>query len=95
MSFLKKLFGLGGDAAPAKPEPTETEEYAEFLITATPIKEGREYQVCGVISREEAGELKEHRFIRVDRMADRDAVVQLIFQKGRQIIDERKGKVFD
>ncbi|WP_407050272.1 HlyU family transcriptional regulator [Methyloraptor flagellatus] len=94
MSFLKKLFGLG-PSAPAAPEKLETEEYREFLVTATPIKEGREWQVCGVISREENGEMREHRFIRVDRFPDKETAVQMIFQKGRQIIDERRGKVFD
>ena len=86
MSFLKKLFGLG-PSAPAAPEKLETEEYREFLVTATPIKEGREWQVCG--------EMREHRFIRVDRFPDKETAVQMIFQKGRQIIDERRGKVFD
>ena len=95
MSFLKKLFGLGG---PAKPEPApelKTEDYRGCIITATPVKVGGEYQVCGVITRDFDGTLKEHKFIRVDRTSSRDEAIALIFLKGRQIIDQSGDRLFN
>jgi hypothetical protein len=95
MSFLRKLFGLGGSAVPASEKPTATQEHAGFVIRATPMSEGGQFQVCGVIACEVDGTAREYRFIRVDRFANRDDAVSMIFQKGRQIIDERGLKVFD
>ena len=96
MSFLKKLFGLGGGpSVPAAPQPGPTQEHEGFVIEATPFLEGGQHQVCGVIRREIDGVLKEHRFIRADRMASRDDALDMTFRKARQIIDERRGKIFD
>ena len=63
MSFLKKLFGLGG-SAPAAEKPAETQDYKGFKIAATPFKDGGQWQLCGVVSLEENGVTREHRFIR-------------------------------
>lgn len=97
MSFLKRLFGFGslpdGGAAPAK--AAATQDYEGFTVEATPFVESGQYQVCGVIRREVDGTMKEHRFIRADKFAAKDDAVDMIFRKARQIIDERKGRLFD
>ncbi len=92
MSFLKKLFGGGG---PKPPAPAQTEEYKGFVIHAEPISDAGQFQINGRITREIDGATREHRLIRVDRLASRDEAVSLTFQKGRQIIDERGPKLFD
>jgi len=69
-------------------------EYLGFTIHATPIKNGGQYQTCGVISKNIAGELVEHRFIRVDRFSSLDDARQMILIKARQIIDEQGDKLF-
>jgi len=92
MSFLKKLFGLGGGAAaPAAPAPAF--EYKGFLIRATPVAEGGEWRVSGVVV--ELGEGgRELPFQRADRMSSKDECVEITFQKGRQIIDDHRGRPF-
>ena len=93
MSFLKKLFGGGsdggGEAAAAK-----TVEYKGFIIEARPYKEGGQFQLAGVITKEIDGERKEHKFVRADRFAGQDEAAEFALSKGRQIIDERGDKVF-
>ncbi len=93
MSFLKKLFGLG-QSAPKAAEPPQTEEHKGYTIAATPMAVGHEFQVCGVITREIDGVLREHRFVRVDRLSSKDEATTLIFFKGRQIIDQNGDRMF-
>ncbi len=93
MSFFKKLFG-GGDTSPSEPVVAGEAEHRGFTIKATPFKQDGQYQTCGVISKEIDGEVKEHRFIRADRFAGLDDVVQLSLSKGRQIIDEQGERLF-
>jgi hypothetical protein len=93
MSFLKKLFGFGG-GAPAEPEPPETEEHNGFTIAATPFDANGRWQLCGVISREVDGAMKEHRFIRADSFASKEDAVEMTFLKGRQMIDQMGDRVF-
>lgn len=96
MSFLKKLFGLGGGSGAAAPAaPAATQEHDGYLIEATPFLEGGQHQVCGTISKEIDGVRREHRFIRADRLASRDDAVDMTFRKARQIIAERGPRLFD
>jgi hypothetical protein len=95
MSFLKKLFGGGdsgsggGDAAAAK-----TLEYKGFTIEARPYKEGGQYQLAGVITKEIDGARKEHKYVRADRFSGIEEAADIALMKGRQIIDERGDKLF-
>lgn len=93
MSFLKKLFGGGGGEKPAEKAPSQ--EHNGYVIEATPVAEGGQFRVCGVIWKEVDGARKEHVFHRADRFASRDEAVDMTFQKGRQIINERRDRVFD
>ncbi|MGO4835704.1 HlyU family transcriptional regulator [Rhizobiaceae sp. 2RAB30] len=97
MSFLKRLFGLGSseDAPDSAAGATAKEvEHKGFLIKATPFKEGGQFQTCGVISKEVAGVVKEHRFIRADRFAALDDAVDVSIRKGQQMIDEQGERLF-
>ena len=65
MSFLKKLFGLGGggEDADAKTSAAEqTQEHDGYLIRATPYKEGGRYQLRGVNTKEINGVEQRHDF---------------------------------
>ena len=93
MSFFKKLFGGGGgDAAPTK--PAKSAEHKGFVIDARPYKEGGQFQLAGVISKEIDGVLKEHKFIRADRFTSIDEAAEIALVKGRQIIDEQGENIF-
>lgn len=94
MSFWKKLFGGGGEAK--APAPAASQEHKGFTILATPIAEGGQFRVAGKIQKMGTdGTLREHAFQRADRMAEQDTAIEISFQKGRQIIDERGERLFD
>ena len=94
MSFLKKLFGGGKSEEGAAPKPGKQVEYKGFLITATPFKEGGQWQTCGTVAKTIGGEAKEHRFIRADRFADEGAAADHAIMKGQQIVDQMGERVF-
>lgn len=96
MSFLKRLFGIGGggEGAGAEPPASEAQDYKGFTIRATPFKADGQYQTCAVITREVAGVMKEHRLIRADRFAALDTAVEISFRKARQMIDEQGDRLF-
>lgn len=98
MSFLKRLFGGGGSgekAAAAPAAPAKQVEHKGFVISATPYKEGGQYQTCGVVSKEIDGVKKEHKFIRADRFAGLDDAVDVSLKKGMQLVDEQGDKLFE
>jgi len=88
--FLGRLFG----GAPAAEKPAPQEEYKGFTIRATPYREAGQFQMCGVISKEIDGALKEHRFVRADRFPGEEEAVSFTFQKARQIIDLSGPRLF-
>jgi len=100
MSFLKRLFGGGsGDAprngAPANAAPARQVEHKGFVVSATPFKEGGQYQTCGIVSKEIGGVTKEHKFIRADRFAGMDDAVDISIKKGIQLVEEQGERLFD
>jgi hypothetical protein len=94
MSILKKLFGGGGGDAPAPPTAAQKTEHNGFSISATPYKEGGQFQTCGVISKMIGGTLREHKFIRADRFQSQDEAMEFTIRKGRQIVDEQGDRLF-
>ncbi|MCE1236334.1 MAG: HlyU family transcriptional regulator [Hyphomicrobiales bacterium] len=93
MSLLKRLFGLGGAAAP-KEEKAPTLEIGGHVVTATPYQEAGQWQLCGVISKEIDGVRKEHRFVRADRFTDRDTAVDMVFVKARMIVEQMGDEIY-
>jgi len=90
MSFFKSLFGGGGKT----PKAGKQAEYNGFLIEAQPYKEGGQYQLAGVISKEVGGARKEYRFVRADRFTTEEEAADFVLIKGRQIIDEQGDRLF-
>lgn len=91
MSFLKKLFG-GGKAA--EPEASPAEDYNGFILRAAPYQEAGQWQMCGIISKEVDGTVKEHRFVRADRFPSREDAVSFTLAKARQIVDLNGKRIF-
>ena len=91
MSLLKRLFG-GGSTPKPLPEPTM--ELDGYTVRATPFEENGQWQLCGVISCEVDGAVKEHRFVRADRFADRDTAITMAFDKAKRIIAEQGTRMF-
>ena len=92
MSFFKKLFGGGGEAA--APKAAKSAEHKGFTIEARPYKEGGQFQLAGVISKEIDGVRKEHKYVRADRFTSLDEAAEIALVKGRQIIDEQGERLF-
>jgi len=93
MSFFKKLFG-SGEKAEAGDKVLGEESYKGFTIKALHMPIGSEMQLAGVIEKEVGGELKTYRYVRADRISNREDLVTIAFRKGRQIIDEQGEKIF-
>lgn len=94
MSFLKKLFGGGGSAAPQGDKVLGEESYKGHLIKAVEMRAGSELQLAGTIEKEVGGEMKTYRYIRADRMSSVDDLVPLTLSKGRQIVDEQGDGIY-
>ena len=94
MSFLKRLFGGGGEKVD-EPVVAKEIEHKGFIIRATPFKRDGQYQTSGTVSKEVAGVVKEHKFIRADRFAGLDDAVEVSLSKGRQIVDEQGERMFN
>lgn len=94
MSFLKKLFGLGGSGKEPDTASAPSQDYEGYTIRATPYEEGGRFQLCGIINKEIGGETKEHRFIRADKLTTMEDAVSMTFFKGRQIIDQMGEDLF-
>jgi hypothetical protein len=94
MSFLKKLFGLGGGDDAKKAVAEETQEHDGYLIRATPFKEGGRYQLCGVITKTVGGVEQKHDFIRADTFMTVEDAIEMTFFKGRQLIDQQGDRIF-
>jgi hypothetical protein len=93
MSFFKKLFGGGDNAAPvAKTE--DPIDYKGYSLVAAPMADGGQFRVAGSISKDVGGEVKTHTFIRADVFADRDAAVQATIRKAQLIIDQSGDMIF-
>lgn len=88
MSFLKKLFGIGqsgGSEATSAPSI----EYEGFLVRSTPQSEGGQFRLCGIISKEVEGVLREQQLIRADLLPTADEAHEACFRKARRVIDEQ------
>ena len=88
MSFLKKLFGIG-DTGGASHKDAPSIEYEGYLVRSTPQNEGGQFRLCGIISKEVDGEVREHKLIRADILPSADEAHEACFRKAKQVIDEQ------
>jgi hypothetical protein len=91
VGFLKCLFG-GGQAAPQA--AAASLEYKGYIITPTPMSEGGQFRLCGVITKDIDGEMKEHKFIRADVCQSKEQAIDLAEMKGKQVIDQLGDRLF-
>lgn len=94
MSFLKKLFGGGGDDTGGGDRVLESAEHKGFTIRAIEMRAGSEYQLCGEIEKQVGEEAKVHRFIRADRLSSVEQAASAALDKARQIVDEQGEGLF-
>ena len=91
--FSSLMRGLtGGNSTSEDVGETVMEEpviHDGFLIHAAPIKEGSQWRLAGMISKDGAESAGEHRFIRADTFSSRDDAIEWTVRKGKQIVDEQ------
>ena len=95
MSLLKRLFGGGGNGADGGNEAAEEVEHEGYLIQPAPIKEGGQFRLSAVISKEVDGERKEHRLIRADVFSSADEAAKAAVRKAEIVIKEQGDRMFD
>ncbi len=88
-ALWSRLVGGGVGAA-----DEETIEYNGYRIRPAPYRRMGQYQTCGVIEKEAAGEIKEHRFIRAEMHPTREAAIAFSIAKAKQLIDEQGDRLF-
>lgn len=80
MAFWSKWFSSSAESD----KPAKSLEYKGFMIEAAPYKDGGQWQLAGVISKDG----KSHRFVRADKFSDRDEAADIAMSKGQLIVDQ-------
>lgn len=93
MSFLRKLFGGGGDGGDGSVSAASV-DHEGYTILPTPKKEGAQFRLAGTITKELAGEEKSHKFIRADLFSSADECSEVSIRKAKQLIDEQGDSIF-
>ncbi|MDX2155602.1 MAG: HlyU family transcriptional regulator [Hyphomicrobiaceae bacterium] len=94
MSFWKSLLGGGSAKSPGPGKPVREIEHNGYRIAATPYPEAGQFQVAGVITKEVAGAVRQHKFVRADRFGSLEEAADFAIMKGRQIIDQQGDRIF-
>ncbi|MFP4359955.1 MAG: HlyU family transcriptional regulator [Alphaproteobacteria bacterium] len=90
--FLSKWFERGeGDAAAAG----EAVVYRGFTITPQPYRRQGQWQLAARITKEIAGETREHQLVRADLLSDPQEARRHAVMKAQRLIDERGDGLFD
>jgi hypothetical protein len=97
-SFFSKIlsaFGSGQQGAAQEKAPqSEPQSHGEYLIHATPMKEGGQYRLAGRIEKQVDGETLVHNFVRADLFTSLDEANDFTFRKARLIIDQNGASLF-
>ncbi len=92
--FLKGLSGQSDDGETPAAKRGEAVAYKGLAIHPAPEREGQQWRVAGVISKESEDAGQERAFRRADTCASWEEAVIFSVRKGKQIIDERGSSLF-
>jgi len=94
-SGLKALWRrLTGGSADDTDTGQEALDYNGYRIRPAPYPSKGQYQTCGIIEKEVAGETKQHRFVRAETHPSREGAVDFSIAKAKQMIDEQGDRLF-
>jgi len=92
---IKAAFArLAGGGSGAAEEAMPAVDYKGYRIRPTPYLNGGQYQTAGVIQKDTADGVKEHRFVRAETHPSKDDAAAFAVTKGKQIIDQQGDRVF-
>ncbi|MFL6797118.1 MAG: HlyU family transcriptional regulator [Xanthobacteraceae bacterium] len=95
LSKLKAAWSrLTAPGAVAEPAAAAV-EYNGYRIHPTPFRHNGQYQTCGIIEKDAADGVKQHRFIRADAYPAREDAIAFTVSKAKQIIDLQGERVFE
>lgn len=92
MGLFSRLFG--SSKKPETIEQVEPVEYKGFLIYQESLAESGQYRIAGRITKEINGEVKSHRFIRSDVIANKNDANELMLKKAQMFIDQMGENIF-
>ncbi len=92
--FLRRFIAPKEKKATSR-ESERALDYQGYTIRPTPKKEGGRWLTEGVITKELADGVKEHRFIRADMHSSKEIADAFAIAKAKQIIDEKGDRLFD
>ncbi len=90
--FFSKLFG-GGEKA-AETTSAKSEAYNGFIIEPRPKASGGQFNIAGVIRKEDEPDGPTHEFIRADTFTTADEAARFTLIKAKQIIDQQGDRMF-
>ena len=79
---------------PASAPVRDWEDYKGFRICATPVKDGAQYRVSGVIEKGEGEELQSHSFVRADLIPSEQEAKDFSLMKARLMVDQMGVRLF-
>ena len=90
-ALWRRLTGGGGADTDTGAEAVD---YNGYRIQPAPYPSKGQYQTCGIIEKEVAGETKRHRFVRAETHPSREGAVDFSVSKAKQMIDEQGDRLF-
>ncbi len=97
-SFFSKIVnGLSGGMSGRRKAAAApvTAEYQGLTICAEPERAGDQWRLAGKIVKLDGESVLERTFLRADTFASLDEAQTYSLRKGKQIIDERGGRLFE
>ncbi|MFI4994638.1 MAG: HlyU family transcriptional regulator [Hyphomicrobiales bacterium] len=88
-----RLAGASGTGSSGEPDIPAV-EYKGYRIRPAPYLANGQYQTAGVIEKDAADGVKEHRFVRADTHSTKDAAIEFAVSKAKQIIDSQHDGMF-
>src|SRR5262249_25624166 len=96
-SIFARLFGAASgrkDESAAAGTAEAVSEYKGYAIRPAPRRQGSDWLLAGVISKDFSTGPKEHHFVRSDTFGAHDEAVAFTITKAKQIIDEQGDRMF-
>jgi hypothetical protein len=93
MSFLDRIFDWLGSGKTEGPEAA-TIEHEGYRIQPAAIREGGQYRLSALISKEIGGEMKQHRMVRADTFASAEDANNAALAKAKRLIAEQGERIF-
>ena len=94
ISFLSKLFGGGKTRLNDAPSQGISVEHKGLIICPSPISDGGQWRLAGVIIKQSDQGRLERYYVRADVFSSCEEAEEFSVRKGKQIIDEQDKRLF-